>query len=161
MGRSSCCSPLCARPWHWLRLNSWWYYASFFPGHVPCTSNGWWGNKGTGFCTFWLDISLLPLCNIECYLFPVIKGTFLIAEVMASKGYKVQPLPRVQRHDIVQVCHIVLFLVLPEWLFIVYMISWYLRSTCVLKDDHGVAFVKLAPLEPSNNLLQRLLTSTF
>ncbi|KAB1217205.1 hypothetical protein CJ030_MR4G021116 [Morella rubra] len=31
-----------------------------------------------------------------------IKGTFLIAEVMASKGYKVQPLPRVQRHDIVQ-----------------------------------------------------------
>ncbi|XP_059442578.1 uncharacterized protein LOC132174869 [Corylus avellana] len=31
-----------------------------------------------------------------------IKGTFLIAEVMASKGYKVQPLPRVQRHDVVQ-----------------------------------------------------------
>ncbi|XP_050247426.1 uncharacterized protein LOC126694920 isoform X2 [Quercus robur] len=32
-----------------------------------------------------------------------IKGTFLVAEVMSSKGYKVQPLPRVQRHDIVQV----------------------------------------------------------
>ncbi|KAG2681997.1 hypothetical protein I3843_11G170500 [Carya illinoinensis] len=31
-----------------------------------------------------------------------IKGTFLLAEVMASKGYKVQPLPRVQRHDVVQ-----------------------------------------------------------
>uniref|UniRef100_A0A2N9FL07 Aminotransferase class I/classII domain-containing protein n=1 Tax=Fagus sylvatica TaxID=28930 RepID=A0A2N9FL07_FAGSY len=31
-----------------------------------------------------------------------IKGTFLIAEVMGSEGYKVQPLPRVQRHDIVQ-----------------------------------------------------------
>ncbi|KAM3696695.1 hypothetical protein ACJW31_06G057800 [Castanea mollissima] len=31
-----------------------------------------------------------------------IKGTFLVAEVMSSKGYKVQPLPRVQRHDIVQ-----------------------------------------------------------
>lgn len=38
------------------------------------------------------------------YLSSVIKGTFLLAEVMASKGYKVQPLPRVQRHDIVQVC---------------------------------------------------------
>ncbi|KAK9268725.1 hypothetical protein L1049_000486 [Liquidambar formosana] len=32
-----------------------------------------------------------------------IKGGFLIAEVMASKGYKVQPLPRVPRHDTVQV----------------------------------------------------------
>ncbi|XP_040987320.1 uncharacterized protein YnbB-like isoform X1 [Juglans microcarpa x Juglans regia] len=31
-----------------------------------------------------------------------IKGTFLLAEVMASKGYKVLPLPRVQRHDVVQ-----------------------------------------------------------
>ncbi|KAF7144521.1 hypothetical protein RHSIM_Rhsim04G0018400 [Rhododendron simsii] len=31
-----------------------------------------------------------------------IKGGFLIAEVMASRGYKVQPLPRVPRHDIVQ-----------------------------------------------------------
>lgn len=31
-----------------------------------------------------------------------IKGTFLIAEVMASEGYKVQPLPRVTRHDTVQ-----------------------------------------------------------
>ncbi|KAF5178860.1 hypothetical protein FRX31_031552 [Thalictrum thalictroides] len=31
-----------------------------------------------------------------------IKGSFLIAEVMASKGYKVQPLPRVPRHDTVQ-----------------------------------------------------------
>ncbi|KAK1276267.1 hypothetical protein QJS04_geneDACA011824 [Acorus gramineus] len=31
-----------------------------------------------------------------------IKGGLLIAEVMASKGYKVQPLPRVPRHDIVQ-----------------------------------------------------------
>lgn len=31
-----------------------------------------------------------------------IKGAFLIAEVMASKGYKVQPLPRVTRHDTVQ-----------------------------------------------------------
>ncbi|KAF3453623.1 hypothetical protein FNV43_RR04064 [Rhamnella rubrinervis] len=31
-----------------------------------------------------------------------IKGTLLIAEVMASKGYKVQPLPRVCRHDTVQ-----------------------------------------------------------
>ncbi|XP_075668608.1 uncharacterized protein LOC142638464 [Castanea sativa] len=31
-----------------------------------------------------------------------IKGTFLVAEVMSSKGYKVQPLPRAQRHDIVQ-----------------------------------------------------------
>ncbi|XP_021894640.1 uncharacterized protein LOC110812226 isoform X2 [Carica papaya] len=31
-----------------------------------------------------------------------IKGTLLIAEVMASRGYKVQPLPRVPRHDTVQ-----------------------------------------------------------
>ncbi|KAK2639215.1 hypothetical protein Ddye_027010 [Dipteronia dyeriana] len=31
-----------------------------------------------------------------------IKGSLLIAEVMASKGYKVQPLPRVPRHDTVQ-----------------------------------------------------------
>ncbi|XP_058085812.1 uncharacterized protein LOC131233117 isoform X2 [Magnolia sinica] len=31
-----------------------------------------------------------------------IKGSFLIAEVMASKGYMVQPLPRVPRHDTVQ-----------------------------------------------------------
>ncbi|XWS11091.1 hypothetical protein CRYUN_Cryun38cG0053900 [Craigia yunnanensis] len=31
-----------------------------------------------------------------------IKGTFLVAEVMASEGYKVQPLPRVPRHDTVQ-----------------------------------------------------------
>ncbi|KAL1363301.1 uncharacterized protein LOC130969076 isoform X2 [Arachis stenosperma] len=31
-----------------------------------------------------------------------IKGSFLIAEVLASKGYKVQPLPRVPRHDTVQ-----------------------------------------------------------
>ncbi|KAK9025777.1 hypothetical protein V6N11_038634 [Hibiscus sabdariffa] len=31
-----------------------------------------------------------------------IKGTFLVAEVMASKGYKVQPLPRVPRNDTVQ-----------------------------------------------------------
>ncbi|KAF6163224.1 hypothetical protein GIB67_025088 [Kingdonia uniflora] len=31
-----------------------------------------------------------------------IKGGLLIAEVMASKGYKVQPLPRVPRHDVVQ-----------------------------------------------------------
>ncbi len=38
------------------------------------------------------------------------KGTFLIAEVMGSEGYKVQPLPRVQRHDIVQVCLTVLIL---------------------------------------------------
>ncbi|XP_058211037.1 uncharacterized protein LOC131323323 isoform X2 [Rhododendron vialii] len=30
------------------------------------------------------------------------KGGFLIAEVMASRGYKVQPLPRVPRHDTVQ-----------------------------------------------------------
>ncbi|KAJ4980694.1 hypothetical protein NE237_031531 [Protea cynaroides] len=31
-----------------------------------------------------------------------IKGSLLIAEVMASRGYKVQPLPRVPRHDTVQ-----------------------------------------------------------
>nr|GMD54880.1 uncharacterized protein LOC109178162 isoform X1 [Ipomoea batatas] len=31
-----------------------------------------------------------------------IKGSFLIAEVMAAKGYKVQPLCRVPRHDTVQ-----------------------------------------------------------
>ncbi|XP_057474431.1 uncharacterized protein LOC130762678 [Actinidia eriantha] len=31
-----------------------------------------------------------------------IKGSFLIAEVMAAKGYKVQPLPRAPRHDTVQ-----------------------------------------------------------
>ncbi|KAK9938228.1 hypothetical protein M0R45_014980 [Rubus argutus] len=31
-----------------------------------------------------------------------VKGTFLVAEVMASKGYKVQPFPRVPRHDTVQ-----------------------------------------------------------
>ncbi|XP_028092109.1 uncharacterized protein LOC114292368 [Camellia sinensis] len=31
-----------------------------------------------------------------------IKGSFLIAEVMAAKGYKVQPLPRARRHDTVQ-----------------------------------------------------------
>ncbi|KAK7855075.1 uncharacterized protein CFP56_029780 [Quercus suber] len=36
-----------------------------------------------------------------------IKGTFLVAEVMSSKGYKVQPLPRVQRHDIVQVDNVI------------------------------------------------------
>jgi len=32
-----------------------------------------------------------------------IKGGLLIAEVMSAKGYRVQPLPRVPRHDIVQV----------------------------------------------------------
>ncbi|TMX04031.1 uncharacterized protein [Solanum lycopersicum] len=31
-----------------------------------------------------------------------IKGSFLIAEVMAAKGYKVQPLCRIKRHDTVQ-----------------------------------------------------------
>ncbi|KAM7278011.1 hypothetical protein ACFE04_005145 [Oxalis oulophora] len=31
-----------------------------------------------------------------------IKGTLLISEVMASRGFKTQPLPRVSRHDIVQ-----------------------------------------------------------
>ncbi|XP_019250036.1 PREDICTED: uncharacterized protein LOC109229151 isoform X2 [Nicotiana attenuata] len=31
-----------------------------------------------------------------------IKGSFLIAEVMAARGYKVQPLSRVKRHDTVQ-----------------------------------------------------------
>ncbi|MFS7984505.1 putative methionine gamma-lyase [Helianthus anomalus] len=31
-----------------------------------------------------------------------VKGGLLIAEVMSTKGYKVQPLPRVPRHDIVQ-----------------------------------------------------------
>ncbi|KAL5147460.1 hypothetical protein HKD37_06G017145 [Glycine soja] len=31
-----------------------------------------------------------------------IKGSFLIAEVLASKGYKVQPLPRIPRSDTVQ-----------------------------------------------------------
>jgi cystathionine beta-lyase family protein involved in aluminum resistance len=31
------------------------------------------------------------------------KGSYLIAEVLASKGYKVQPLPRVPRCDTVQV----------------------------------------------------------
>ncbi|KAK1405214.1 hypothetical protein POM88_004819 [Heracleum sosnowskyi] len=31
-----------------------------------------------------------------------LKGSLLIAEVMAMKGYKVQPLPRVTRHDTVQ-----------------------------------------------------------
>lgn len=32
------------------------------------------------------------------------KGSFLVAEVMAAKGYKVQPVCRVPRHDVVQVC---------------------------------------------------------
>lgn len=36
------------------------------------------------------------------------KGSFLIAEVLASKGYKVQPLPRVPRFDTVQVFILVL-----------------------------------------------------
>lgn len=31
-----------------------------------------------------------------------IKGSFLVAEVMAAKGYKVQPVCRVPRHDVVQ-----------------------------------------------------------
>lgn len=31
-----------------------------------------------------------------------IKGTYLVAEVMASRGYQVQPLPRATRHDVVQ-----------------------------------------------------------
>lgn len=31
-----------------------------------------------------------------------VKGGLLIAEVMSAKGYRVQPLPRVPRHDIVQ-----------------------------------------------------------
>ncbi len=30
-------------------------------------------------------------------------GGLLVAEVMAAEGYKVQPPPRVQRHDIIQV----------------------------------------------------------
>ncbi|XP_050939210.1 uncharacterized protein LOC103495002 isoform X3 [Cucumis melo] len=37
-----------------------------------------------------------------------VKGMILIAEVMQSKGYKVQPLPRAPRHDTVQqssICH--------------------------------------------------------
>lgn len=35
-----------------------------------------------------------------------IKGTYLVAEVMASRGYQVQPLPRATRHDVVQVCQV-------------------------------------------------------
>ncbi|TQD76690.1 hypothetical protein C1H46_037772 [Malus baccata] len=31
-----------------------------------------------------------------------IKGTLVVAEVMAARGYKVQPLPRIPRHDTVQ-----------------------------------------------------------
>lgn len=38
----------------------------------------------------------------------------LIAEVMASKGYKVQPLPRAPRHDTVQVCCIFLSYICME-----------------------------------------------
>lgn len=40
------------------------------------------------------------------------KGSFLIAEVMAAKGYKVQPLCRVPRHDTVQVGLSILKLIL-------------------------------------------------
>ncbi|KAL5216120.1 hypothetical protein ABZP36_007521 [Zizania latifolia] len=36
-----------------------------------------------------------------------VKGGLLIAEVMSAKGYRVQPLPRVPRHDIVQAVELV------------------------------------------------------
>ncbi|KAL5730076.1 hypothetical protein ACHQM5_002948 [Ranunculus cassubicifolius] len=47
--------------------------------------------------TFFQGLFLAPQMVGEA-----IKGSLLIAEVMASKGYKVQPLPRVPRHDTVQ-----------------------------------------------------------
>lgn len=42
------------------------------------------------------------LCHDLCFSLER-QGTLLIAEVMASKGYRVEPLPRVPRHDTVQV----------------------------------------------------------
>lgn len=61
-----------------------------------------------------VNVFLLLLCCSKYYLYSAIKGTFLVAEVMSLKGYKVQPLPRVQRHDIVQVCPTVLVLGPPK-----------------------------------------------
>ncbi|CAN0826486.1 Uncharacterized protein YnbB [Linum grandiflorum] len=42
------------------------------------------------------------LCLAPQMVGEAIKGTLLIAEVMASKGFQVQPLPRASRHDTVQ-----------------------------------------------------------
>ena len=43
---------------------------------------------------------MLCLLNAVTYL---CQGSLLVAEVMASEGYRVKPLPRVKRHDIIQV----------------------------------------------------------
>lgn len=48
-------------------------------------------------CLAMMDSHISPFLNLYY------KGSFLIAEVMAAKGYKVQPLCRVKRHDTVQV----------------------------------------------------------
>lgn len=50
MGKSSISSSVCTWPWSWLWRNSWWHYASIFPGFVPFTSNGRRGYQGIGIC---------------------------------------------------------------------------------------------------------------
>lgn len=108
MGRSSSCPSLGPRTWSWLRFYPWWYNENFISGFIPLTSNGWWSNKGISFLLkFWCGNNLLLLLpHLVICIFPnsCCKGSFLIAEVMAAKGYKVQPLCRIKRHDTVQVC---------------------------------------------------------
>lgn len=52
-------------------------------------------------------VGLQPFLTLHGFFFCLLlmyKGSFLVAEVMAAKGYKVQPVCRVPRHDVVQVC---------------------------------------------------------
>ncbi|KAK6946761.1 putative methionine gamma-lyase [Dillenia turbinata] len=72
---------------------------AFLQGLFLSPSDGWQSNQGT--------IYQLVICSILLYssnnrVTFVLKGSFLIAEVMSSKGYVVQPLPWFPFHDTVQ-----------------------------------------------------------
>lgn len=108
MGWSGCSPSFGTWAWGWLWFNPWWYHAVLFPGIVSFSSNGWGSNQGNGFCILKEFALFLLISDIESFL-TLCKGSFLIAEVMASKGYKVQPLPRVPRCDTVQVFSLILF----------------------------------------------------
>lgn len=128
MGCSSSCSSLCPRSRNWLWFNTWWYNANIFSGSVPCSTNGWWSNKGEPFlssqprrhCTPALSYHDILSCN---------QGSLLIAEVMEGRGYQVQPGCRVPRHDVVQVSHMLIFnvLILNNDDFVLF--CWQLKLT--------------------------------
>lgn len=103
ISKSSSSTSICTRAWDGLWLNPWRYNASILSGFVSFASNGWGSNQGISLCIFYSMVTLFLLPCHDGYLILYYKGSFLIAEVMAMKGYKVQPLPRVPRHDTVQV----------------------------------------------------------